>query len=238
MTELLAALPAAGATPGQRIPFVIDHPRLRFFIGRDESLRQLHDLLLAGASGGRRPVGISGMGGVGKTQLAVEYAYRYRYYYPGGVFLINARSDWAGEFARLAGRLGLVHADQRESISRDEMAAAMSRYVERNSETLLIFDGVDEPADLSRKSIAFGQRPAHLACRLLFTTRQRFSGNGLQPVTIDVLEPDQARAVLAQWRPDLAGEPAEVVHADLVNRPIQPSAAAGGPARPWGAAVA
>ena len=41
------------------------------------------------------------MGGIGKTQLAVEYCYRYRDSYPGGVFWLNAAADWRAEFAGL-----------------------------------------------------------------------------------------------------------------------------------------
>ena len=54
----------------------VDHTRNANFTGRDETLEQLHEALRAG---GRAAVtqAINGPGGFGKTQLAIEYAYRY-----------------------------------------------------------------------------------------------------------------------------------------------------------------
>lgn len=46
-----------------------------YFTGREEVLVQLNTLLKTGQAG--VPVALSGMGGIGKTQTAVEYAYRY-----------------------------------------------------------------------------------------------------------------------------------------------------------------
>ena len=50
---------------------------------------------------GIRPAGLTGLGGIGKTQLAVEYCYRYRDAYPGGVFWLNAAGEWLPAFAEL-----------------------------------------------------------------------------------------------------------------------------------------
>src|SRR5262249_24421181 len=68
--------------------FIVNWPRLATFKGRDALLTKLHETL---KHGGRVSVhaSISGMGGVGKTQLAVEYAHRYRFHYPAGVYWIN-----------------------------------------------------------------------------------------------------------------------------------------------------
>ena len=51
---------------------------------------------------GIRPAGLTGMGGIGKTQLAVEYVHRHRDDYPDGIFWIDAAGPLAEGFARLA----------------------------------------------------------------------------------------------------------------------------------------
>src|SRR5450755_1472737 len=61
------------------IPFV----RNRFFLGQDDMLTELHHQLTRGATTALTQIqAISGLGGIGKTQMAVEYAYRYRKTYP------------------------------------------------------------------------------------------------------------------------------------------------------------
>jgi hypothetical protein len=54
----------------------VSFPRNIFFIGREDLLTQLHTQLQQGRRAALSQA-ISGLGGVGKTQLAVEYAYRY-----------------------------------------------------------------------------------------------------------------------------------------------------------------
>ena len=65
-----------GRTPKSlwRVPF----PRNESFVGREEDLRSLHAALTESSTVGIRPAGLTGMGGIGKTQLAVEYCYRYQ----------------------------------------------------------------------------------------------------------------------------------------------------------------
>src|SRR5713101_2288477 len=60
-------LPAVSMVPFQRNPL---------FTGREEILWRLHDLLGRGTIAAISQA-ISGLGGVGKTQIAVEYACRY-----------------------------------------------------------------------------------------------------------------------------------------------------------------
>ena len=47
------------------------------FTGRNEVLEQLHDQLIGGSTAVVLPVALHGLGGVGKTQVAQEYAHRF-----------------------------------------------------------------------------------------------------------------------------------------------------------------
>ncbi len=89
------------------IPPKIPFERNEQFVGRSEELDHLHTMLQQERWGGIRPAMLTGLGGVGKTQLAVEYAYRYSSHYPGGVYWINAAQDWLTELANLAINVGL-----------------------------------------------------------------------------------------------------------------------------------
>ena len=77
------------------------------FIGRDRDLDQIHQLFQDGNPA--QISAISGMGGIGKSELALQYAYRHvRSTYPGGVVWLKAREDiglqilsWARLYADL-----------------------------------------------------------------------------------------------------------------------------------------
>src|SRR6266513_1142105 len=52
----------------------VPHLRNLYSTGREEILTRLHDNLT-------QPYAINGLGGIGKTQIAIEYAYRYGHEY-------------------------------------------------------------------------------------------------------------------------------------------------------------
>ena len=85
-------------------------PRNPHFTGRDDLLRQLRTALAAGqAAALTQPQAIHGLGGVGKTQLAVEHAYRHANEYDL-VWWVRAESPAlaAGDLALLAQPLQLA----------------------------------------------------------------------------------------------------------------------------------
>src|SRR5215472_16004227 len=70
----------------------IPYQRNPYFTGREDVLAQLHHVLHAeNAVALSHPQGISGLGGIGKTQTALEYAHRYRSGY-SAVFWVRADS--------------------------------------------------------------------------------------------------------------------------------------------------
>lgn len=152
-------------------PFTVPFPRNDDFVGRDDDLQKLRAGLLAHRPVGIRPAGLTGMGGIGKTQLAVEYAYRYRDSYPNGVFWIDASEPLVEGFAALGSRLRPSTLDR----SRDEQVRAAFDELNQPGESLLILDNLYEPADLGCR-VAPGCVPLGLSCRVLFTTRRRDLG--------------------------------------------------------------
>src|SRR5262249_29662022 len=79
--ELLEVAPLFGVarSEGQAKPFVSVPPRNAVFTGREDVLDALHKALAAGnAALTPMPFALRGLGGIGKTQTAAEYAYRHR----------------------------------------------------------------------------------------------------------------------------------------------------------------
>ncbi|KAF8459221.1 hypothetical protein BDZ91DRAFT_852054 [Kalaharituber pfeilii] len=75
------------------IPFSLPNFRRNSdFVGREHLLEQLKQKIKGAATGNAIQVVLYGMGGVGKTQLALEYAYRHHGDY-SAVFWVNAASE-------------------------------------------------------------------------------------------------------------------------------------------------
>ncbi|WP_437528806.1 AAA family ATPase [Sorangium sp. So ce726] len=164
-TLRLAALP--------KVQFRVRLARNPSFVGRDEELEHLHRMLQDPQPGGRRPVMLTGMGGIGKTQLAVEYAFKHEASYRHGVYFINAASDdWRPALAKLAVDLDLEAKAAPEAERQLRLVAALDAYLRARPEALVIFDYVKNPADLETDRAA-GLVPANLGCRVLVTTRRR-----------------------------------------------------------------
>ncbi|WP_437537458.1 AAA family ATPase [Sorangium sp. So ce726] len=156
-----------------KVQFRVPLARNPSFVGRDEELARLHRMLQDPQPGGRRPVMLTGMGGIGKTQLAVEYAFEHEVSYPDGAYFINAAGDdWRPAMAKLAVDLDLKAENAPEAERQLRLVAALDAYLRARPEALVIFDYVENPADLETDRAA-GLVPANLGCRVLVTTRRR-----------------------------------------------------------------
>ena len=74
-------------------------------------LKQIEDALRTGAAVVNQPdvsqgVALHGQGGLGKTAMAVAYAYEYQDRYPGGVFWVQADLGLGQALAEIATNLG------------------------------------------------------------------------------------------------------------------------------------
>jgi hypothetical protein len=183
-------------------PFFVPFPHNPDFVGRDVELAKLHEMLQAGQGPvGIRPTVLVGLGGIGKTQLAVEYAHAHRADYPGGIFWVNAVNPLLLEFSDLAEKLDLA---DRET-PRDKAARKAWDYLDAHPESLVIFDNVLEPADLN---VPFSPDLvlANLRCRTLFTTRQRDLPRTFQPFEVKVLPKVAAMRLLLRARTEVLEE--------------------------------
>ena len=122
----------------QRPWLVPDAMRAPFFAGRGALLARLRETLVE-----RGRAGLSGLGGAGKTQTALEYATRHRADYPGGTFWVGAENVAAlvGGFTQIAQTLHLPEADAPDQ---DEAVAAARAALERSRDWLLILDNVED----------------------------------------------------------------------------------------------
>src|SRR4051812_30090732 len=75
------------------IPFRMPFPRNHTFTGRGEELRTIHKYLSESRSRDIPCIyALTGIGGMGKTQIVLEYAYQYQYDYTA-IFWVSATSE-------------------------------------------------------------------------------------------------------------------------------------------------
>jgi hypothetical protein len=178
----------------ERAPFCVPFFQNPGFVGRADDLAVLHALLQEEKAAGVRPAALTGMGGIGKTQLAVEYAYRYRASYPGGVYWVNAAESWQGELASLAEHVGIREDSAPESDRQRRLAMAFLKYVGERAGALVVFDNVEDPRSL--RVPLLGVIPAQMGCRLLFTSRRRDGSGSFRTIEVNVLPEEAALDLL------------------------------------------
>jgi tetratricopeptide (TPR) repeat protein len=121
--------------------------RLPDFVGREAWLEQLHQVLKRDGRVG--VVAIQGLFGVGKTQLAIEYANRHAGEYDLVWWVPCDNAEAAhGAIADLAARVGVADVAQAPEGGNYTELFDVLRRGERFARSLLIFDNVDEPEDI------------------------------------------------------------------------------------------
>jgi hypothetical protein len=111
-----------------------------FLTGRDVLLAELHTRLHAPDLATRR-VALTGLGGVGKTSVAVEYVYRQQADYDL-VWWVNGEqpASLPADLAALAGQLGLA-----ADASQEAQVAALRGWLEPHQGWLLVLDNIEDP---------------------------------------------------------------------------------------------
>lgn len=181
------------------------------FVGREADLVELY----LAAIGNLKKIGINhvsttGLGGVGKTQLAIEFAYRFSFAFHA-VFWMDATNPerWREQFISLArDRLGLDIPDRETATAGLQWLLALQSHFKRNRDALLVLDNVTDPKNLnSDRFVAADLTPLSFGASVLFTTRRSLELPGVVSYPLGMLSPDAAYQLLTARRtPDSSQE--------------------------------
>lgn len=157
-------------------------------IGRQAALDAVREQLLRGY---RTAIGqtasFAGLGGLGKTQLAVEYAYAFRDQYPNGIIWISADQDIDRQLIEIGEKARWFPL---ESEHKDKIAIAKQR-LKTYSHVLVIFDNLQDI-----KSVEDYLPDPEAEPHILVTSRSEHAS--FIPVPLDLLGTEQSLQLLIQ----------------------------------------
>ncbi|WP_335196113.1 NB-ARC domain-containing protein [Nostoc sp.] len=173
------------------------------FVGREEELQNLHQLLQDNKQ--VAIAAIAGMGGVGKTELALQYAIQRRETYNGGLCWLLPKTEDVGiqvvQFART--QLDLKPPEDFDILA--QVQYCWRRW--REGDVLLVLDDV---SDYEQVKPYFQSLPSRF--KVLMTTRQNLGR--IAKLSLDVLQPEAALELLKS----LLKETPDIVHPLIMQR--------------------
>ncbi len=185
------------------------------FTGRDGLLAAVRERLVAGD---RAVVqALQGMGGVGKTQLAIEYAHRFAEAYDVTWWVNAEQAGLIGDqFAALGAALGCVQ----PGAGSETVRAAVLADLRQRGRWLLVFDNAEDPADI-RPWLPGG------GGHVLITSRERAWAEIAALVEVDVLARAESVAILQNRVTGLGASDADRLAVQLGDLPLAVAQAAG-----------
>jgi tetratricopeptide (TPR) repeat protein len=177
-------------------PIVLPYASLRsLFKGREAFLRRLHERLTrgSGGSGALISTALYGMGGIGKTRAAVEYAWAHREDYTALLFVqADSPEELQRNLANLVGPLSLKEREQAEEGMRFNAVLA---WLAANPGWLLILDNVDASPALAEADRLMGRLAGG---HVLLTSRLDHFARQVELLELDVLSLDAASSFLLE----------------------------------------
>ncbi|WP_331481650.1 FxSxx-COOH system tetratricopeptide repeat protein, partial [Streptomyces rubrogriseus] len=217
------AAPAGGAQ-GQRprLPSGAGLPRVwnvrdrnPHFTGREALISRIREGLL----GGRQAVvqALHGLGGIGKTQIALEYAHRFASQYDTVWWIDAAQADQIlVRYTELAARLGIA----KPEAGAEHNARTLLEHLHTQDRWLIILDNADDPHDFE-SLIPTG--PGHV----LITSRNPGWNDRVHSLNLGVFARSDSLAYLTARMPGITPDQAGGLADDLGDLPLALAQAVG-----------
>ena len=191
-------------------------PRSVLFTGRGPVLASLRQHFRAG--GGPTVVeAMHGWGGVGKTSVAIEYAYRYATFYDL-VWWVDAEQPAliGDQFTTLAIEAGWVNVETITPLA----LAQVWRRLRTTPRWLVVFDNANSPADLHEW---LPQGPGHV----IITSRNPHWEQLATSISVNLFTRSDSVALLRRLAPALDSQNADLIAAQLGDLPLAVTQAGG-----------
>lgn len=205
------------------------------FVGRRAQLQALHEHVRLGGVGVL--TALHGLGGIGKTELAVFYANEYARSFPAGIWWIDAApyADLRAAIGALAEVPGFLSTPVPSGSNAEQRFAQVMHTLHNRSresreqdtdedcQVLLVLDNVDQPVLFSaNQRVHVAQHPW---LSILITTRQISEppdqADRLKVFPLEALDPADALALIREWQPGQAFRDApDAVAADALIRDL------------------
>ena len=193
--------------PTLELPFGSRMPleRNNFFVGRKTDFLALARSLKGdGTTAPGHVTAATGLGGIGKTQLASEFVYRYGRYFEGGVYWLSFAKPAAipSEIATCGGPGYLDLRPDFETLSIDKQVESVLAAWQSPLPRLLVFDNCED------EHLLASWRPRRGGSRVLLTSRRSHWSrvSNISTLPLGVLNRNEALKLLQSYRPDLFAE--------------------------------
>ncbi|MFI8290288.1 FxSxx-COOH system tetratricopeptide repeat protein [Streptomyces sp. NPDC085614] len=204
-------LPSSAGVPGVwNVPGRNPH-----FTGRETTMTQVRE----GLVGGRQAVvhALHGLGGIGKTQFALEYAHRFASQYDIVWWIDAEQADQIPvHYTELATRLGIA----KPEAGTDHVTRSLLQHLRTRDRWLIVLDNADDPGAFEA---VLPTGPGHV----LITSRNPGWKDIVPSHGLDVFPREDSVVYLTNRIPGIAAQQADALAGDLGDLPLALAQAAG-----------